>query len=622
MTEIPMKTQFTHDMPFGAAMVTGGVRFRLWAPSATAIGLVIDESDPVQMPQLADGWFELTTDRAAAGTRYLFELPDGLRVPDPASRWQPQDVHGPSMVVDPAAYRWKTVGWRGQPWEETVLYELHVGTFSPEGTFEGVRKRLDHFVETGVTAVQLMPVADFPGDRNWGYDGVLHYAPDSAYGTPDDLKRLIDEAHGRGLSMFLDVVYNHFGPDGNYLNAYAAGFFDPEIETPWGSAVNYAARPVRDFVIENALYWLREYRFDGLRFDAVDEIKGLGEEHLLEELAPAIRNGVAADDPERHIHLVIENDRNQASMLAREDGRAMLYDAQWNDDIHHVYHHLATGDAEGYYADYAEHAIDRLGKALATGFVYQGETSRYRGGKTRGEASGHLPPTAFVGFIQNHDQVGNRAFGERIDLLAPPAAIEALAAVYLLAPQVPLLFMGEEWGAAQPFLFFTDFHDELADAVREGRRREFARFPLFADPVNRTAIPDPNDIATFTASRLDWGALNEETHAARHALVRSLLRLRRAQVVPLLGAAAGGCGRYETFAGNGLHVVWKLGDAELDLVANLGEAPVPAAPALGQAPDGALLYETATGLLQRLASPAGKGEALPGWSVLWRIRRR
>jgi len=611
--------RFIHQMPFGAEVIPGtGVRFRLWAPSSQSVGLVLDGApDPLPMQQLEDGWFELTTGDARAGSRYRFALPDGLQVPDPASRFQPDDVHGPSMVVDPLAYEWSTTDWRGRPWEETVLYELHVGTFSPEGTFEGVRKRLDHFVETGVTAVELMPLSDFPGQRNWGYDGVLHYAPDSAYGTPEDLKRLVDEAHARGISMFLDVVYNHFGPDGNYLNAYAAGFFDPDVHTPWGSAINYGARPVRDFVIENALYWLKEFRFDGLRFDAVDQIRDTGEDHLLEELARTARARLAAEEPDRHVHLVLENDKNQASMLVRVDGRPKLYNAQWDDDIHHVYQYIATKDAGGYYADYAEHAVERLGKALATGFVYQGEESAYRGGERRGEASGHLPPTAFVSFIQNHDQIGNRAFGERIDMLAEAAATRALISILLLSPQIPLLFMGEEWGARQPFLFFTDFHDELADAVREGRRREFAKFPAFADPAARAHIPDPNDITTFEAAKLDWTAREEDFHAERLALVRHLLRLRQEHIVPLLSNTGGNTGRFGTDGDHGLRVDWRLGGAELHLLASLGGMAEGGSGGMTAPADSTLLYESEPGL----AAALGAGEPMPTWSVVWWVRR-
>ncbi|MET4699454.1 maltooligosyltrehalose trehalohydrolase [Constrictibacter sp. MBR-5] len=614
-----MQNRFIHDMRFGAHVgADGGTRFRLWAPSVEKIGIEIDGRAPIAMTQLADGWFEAKSDAAPTGSRYSFVLPDGLRVPDPASRRQAEDVHGPSMVVDPGSYVWSTRDWQGRPWEETVLYELHVGTFSAEGTFEGVRQRLDHLVDLGVTAVELMPISDFPGTRNWGYDGVLHFAPDAVYGTPDDLKRLVDEAHARGLTIFLDVVYNHFGPDGNYLNAYAAGFFDPDVHTPWGSAVNYAARPVRDFVIENALYWLREYRFDGLRFDAVDQIRDASAEHLLEELAATVRSRLTAEEPGRHVHLVLENDRNQAALLERSAGRPKYYDAQWDDDIHHVYQHLASGEAGGYYADYADHAVERLGKALATGFVYQGDPSAYRHGEIRGEPSGHLPPTSFVAFIQNHDQVGNRAFGERIDMLAGTAELHALTSIYLLAPQIPLIFMGEEWGSRRPFLFFTDFHDELADAVREGRRREFARFPQFADPVARAHIPDPNDPSTFATSKLDWDERATDPHDGRLAHVKELLRLRRDRIVPLLrGANADGQGggSFSVEGMNGLQVSWRLPGGALTLTANL--SPDEWSRSSPADDPGELLYESRPGTADALSG----GRPVAPWSVAWMVRR-
>ena len=441
------------------------------------------------MPADEGGWFELVT-AAAAGSRYRYQLDNGLRIADPAARAQEDDVQGPSLVVDPHRYAWQNPAWAGRPWSQTVLYELHVGTFSDEGTFDGVRQKLSHLAGLGVTAIELMPLADFAGRRNWGYDGVLPFAPDRAYGEPDDLKRLIDEAHGLGLMVFLDVVYNHFGPDGNYLPLLAPEFFTEDIPTPWGAAINYALRPVRDFVIDNALYWLEEYRFDGLRLDAVHAIEDASEVHILTELAETVRWVIGR---ERYVHLVLENDANQARYLERDaGGHTLHYDAQWNDDFHHVAHALLTGERAGYYADYADRPVERLARALDRGFIYQGEPSAHRGGVPRGEPSGDLPPLAFVDFLQNHDQIGNRAFGERLTTLAEPARLKMMQALLLLAPQVPLLFMGEEWGAEEPFLFFCDFHDELADAVREGRRREFAHFPEFANAAARARIPDPN----------------------------------------------------------------------------------------------------------------------------------
>src|ERR687891_2920880 len=374
-----MSATFTHAMPFGAALQDDGVRFRLWAPGQRQVFLLLaGRDDAVPMAATDDGWFELTTADAKAGSRYSFRLEDGKAVPDPVSRFQPDDVHGPSEVIDPAAYRWEQADWRGRPWHETVLYELHLGTFSGEGTYDGLRRKLDHLAALGVTAIELMPLADFLGTRNWGYDGVLPFAPDASYGRPEQLKALIDEIHGRGLMVFLDVVYNHFGPEGNYLHQYAPDYFDPELQTPWGGAINFAARPVRDMTIHNALYWLEEYRFDGLRFDAVDRIIDRGEEHILKEIAATVRRTIPA---ERHVHLVLENDSNQAHLLERDgDGRPVYYDAQWNDDIHHVCHRLLTGEGAGYYRDYVHEPARLLARALTAGFVYQGEPSEHRGG--------------------------------------------------------------------------------------------------------------------------------------------------------------------------------------------------------------------------------------------------
>jgi maltooligosyltrehalose trehalohydrolase len=603
-----VRARFAHKMPFGAEVQPdGSVRFRLWAPGQEAVSLVLEDSAVLPMQASSEGFFELTTDAARPGTRYLYQLDDGTRVPDPISRYQPDDVHGPSVVIDPHAYAWRHPTWRGRAWPETVLYELHVGAFSEQGTFDGLRRRLDYLVELGVTAIELMPLAEFPGARNWGYDGVQLFAPDASYGTPDDLKTLIDEIHERGLMAFLDVVYNHFGPDGNYLSLYAPDYFDPDQHTPWGAAVNYAARPVRDVAIHNVLYWLEEYRFDGLRFDAVDRIVDTSDKHILVEIAETVRRTIPQ---QRHVHLVLENDHNAARLLERDPRSVPIYyDAQWNDDIHHVYHHLLTREAGGYYADYAKDAASLLGKALSAGFVYQGEASAYREGARRGEPSAHLPPTAFVGFIQNHDQIGNRAFGERIADLAEHDAVKAMQAILLLAPNVPLLFMGEEWGAVQPFCFFTDFHDELADAVREGRRREFRKFPEFATDEARAHIPDPNALTTFEASRLDWRVPEEPEHGEWLAYVRGLLRLRHERIVPRLGGIKGHAASFESWGEASLRVTWRLDDGStLVLFANLNDR---ASEAQGGT-EGELLFEARPNLAQELWQ-----DRMPPWAVVW-----
>lgn len=590
-----------HAMPFGAAVQPDGtVLFRLWAPGAGKVALELDGGLRLSMMREDGGWFALATGQAKAGDGYRFVLPDGLAVPDPASRWQPDGVHGPSRVVDPASYAWTVNEWRGRPWHETVLSELHVGTFTPEGTYRAAIGRLDHLVETGITAVELMPLAECPGGRNWGYDGVQLFAPEGAYGTPDDLKALIDAAHARGLMVFLDVVYNHFGPDGNYLHAYAPGFFTERHKTPWGAAINFdgaRSRPVRDFMIHNALYWLEEYRIDGLRLDAVHAIIDDSSPHILEELARRVRDGAGRD---RHVHLVLENEANSARFLARAGGEPRLHTAQWNDDYHHAAHVLATGESGGYYIDFAGDPVAGLCRALAEGFIYQGDPSRLRGGERRGEVSRHLPPPAFVNFLQNHDQIGNRAFGERLTVLAPPERVEALLTVTLLAPSVPMLFMGEEWGETNPFAFFTDFDGDLADAVREGRRREFAAFPEFADPERRARIPDPNAAETFARSRIDWDKVTQEPFASRLALVRRLLRLRAERIAPLLPGAGGGKVLWRE--GTGFSIAWTLaGGARLTLAANLGDDAV----TLPHPPSGEVL----TG---------GKAiDRLSGWTARW-----
>ncbi len=412
------------------------------------------------------GWFTADVQGAAAGSRYRFRIDDEVDVPDPASAFQPEDVAGPSEIVDHDAFAWRARDWRGRPWHETVLLECHVGTFSPEGTYDGLIGKLDHIAQTGITAIELMPVGDFPGKRNWGYDGVLWYAPDHTYGSPDDLKRLIDEAHLRGIMVFLDVVYNHFGPEGNYLGRYAPQFFK-NASTPWGSAIDYAVPEVKAFAIENALFWLRDYRFDGLRLDAVHAIAEPDRSALLQELSNAV--GSLARESGRHIHLVLENDDNCASVLDADTAiPAGRYRAQWNDDYHHAWHVLLTGETHGYYSDYARNPGKMIARTLASGFAYQGEPSEHRGGRPRGEPVGNTSPAAFVNFLQNHDQIGNRALGDRLEWSANPEAIDAALAITLLAPMPPMLFMGEEWGARTPFPFFCDFDGELAEAIRQG----------------------------------------------------------------------------------------------------------------------------------------------------------
>ena len=556
-------------------LAEGGVRFRLWAPGCDQILLAPADgtSPPRPMLRQADGWHELVAHDLGAGALYRFVLPDGLSVPDPGSRFQPDDVQGPSEVIDPAAYDW-TVPWAGRAWDEIVLYELHLGAFSPEGTFRGAMARLDHLAQLGVTGVEIMPVWDFPGRWNWGYDGVLPYAPDSSYGRPEDFKALVEAAHARGIAVLLDVVYNHFGPDGNYLPLYAPAYFDPSHQTPWGAAVNFGGpgcEAVRALTIDNALYWLEEFGLDGLRLDAVHAIIDDSGRHILDELAETVRARLP-----RPVHLIVEDEDNTARRLVRQGGQPVHYTAQWNDDVHHVLHVAATGEGEGYYSDYLGRT-DYLARALAEGFVFQGEMMPFRG-TARGEPSADLPPDAFVAFIQNHDQVGNRAFGDRLGRITKPEALRALAATYLLLPQIPMLFMGEEWGAAQPFPYFCDFDGELGAAIREGRRKEFAHFAAFQDPAQRDRIPDPTAESTFRSSKLDWSAINLD-HLAHY---RALLDARRGQVTPLIARIARG-GEAQVIAPGAVTVRWALaGGGALNLAANLSDASVALAPVSGE----------------------------------------
>ncbi|MDV6342970.1 malto-oligosyltrehalose trehalohydrolase [Nitrosomonas sp. Is37] len=606
-----MKRQ--HCMPFGAELTREGkVRFRLWAPAARQIMLLIDDGVQVPMQAQEEGWYEWVSEQAHVGSRYLYQIDDGLCVPDPASRYNPDDVHGASQVIDPAAFDWQDDSWYGRPWEEAVIYEIHVGSFTPQGTFAALEQKLDYLADLGVTAIELMPVADFPGQCSWGYDGTLLFAPDRVYGTPEDLKRLIQSAHSHGLMVLLDVVYNHFGPEGNYLHGYAPQFFTERHHTPWGAAINYdseGCRVVRDFYIHNALYWLEEYHFDGLRLDAVHAILDDSQPDILEELAQTIR---ATFGTKRYIHLILENDHNAAHFLTRRpNGQAIHYDAQWNDDVHHAYHVLLTHECDGYYVDYADAPIRHLGRCLTEGFAYQGEISAYRHGKSRGEPSSHLLPSAFVAFLQNHDQIGNRALGERLVTLATPEALRAATILFLLSPSIPLLFMGEEWGACEPFLFFCGFSGELAQAVTTGRRREFARFERFRDPVACEAIPDPCAISTFELTKLNWQVQSHPPHREWFMLYQELLALRQRVIVPRLHLMRGS--GFGVLASHALHASWQLGDeAWMAVYANLGATPA----SLAALPQGKLFYGSEAGLDCRLSSGI-----LPAFSVAWYLKK-
>jgi maltooligosyltrehalose trehalohydrolase len=587
-----------NERHFGATLTADGASFRLWAQAAKRVDLLLDKPHPLRRGE--DGWFSTDIVGTRAGARYKFRIDDAIDVPDPASAFQPEDVSGPSEVIDHTSYRWRAADWRGRPWQETVVIETHVGAFTSDGTYRAMIERLDHLVATGITALELLPLADFAGARNWGYDGVLWYAPDSAYGRPDDLKALIDEAHLRGLMVFLDVVYNHFGPEGNYLGRYAPGFFT-DAQTPWGSAIDYRVPQVRAFAIENALYWLGEYRFDGLRLDAVHTIAELGEISMLHDLSAAVGDLAAATG--RHIHLVLENDDNRVSVLdAERDPPGGKYRAQWNDDYHHAWHVLLTGETQGYYRDFARSPLHDIARTLGSGFVYQGEASPHRDGQLRGEPSGTLAPTAFINFLQNHDQIGNRALGDRLEAKVSIEAIEAALAITLLAPAIPMLFMGEEWGSKAPFPFFCDFTGDLAQAVRAGRRREYAwAYAKYGDDV-----PDPLAPSTFQSAVLDWPSRSQGAGRKRLALVRELLAIRARAIVPRLAGARFGDAHA---ADNGLLTAsWHLRDgATLTLTANLSNTGV-AHQAIETT--GSLIWGEAPGDIMR------------PWAVCWRLDAR
>ncbi len=596
-----------HAMPFGATLQPDGrVLFRLWAPAAESIAVALEPDGPtLPLESKPEGWHELLTGEAREGTLYRFVLPDGLKVPDPASRFQPQDVHGPSEVIDPAAFPWHDASWSNRPWAEAVLYELHIGTFTEPGTFLAAIEKLDHLVDLGITGIEIMPIADFAGRWNWGYDGVLPYAPDSSYGRPEDLKALVQAAHARGLMVLLDVVYNHFGPDGNFLSTYAPQIFTKHHKTPWGDAVNFddhGSETVREFIVHNALYWIEEFHLDGLRLDAVHAIKDDSDTHLLTELAGRAR----AVRPGYPVHLVLENEDNQVRRLTRDpDNRPLQYTAQWNDDMHHVLHTAATLESNGYYKEYL-HDQQKLGQALAEGFAFQGQVMECRGCE-RGEPSAGLPPTAFVAFMQNHDQIGNRAFGERINAIASPEAVHAIAAVYLLLPQIPMLFMGEEWGSSQPFPYFCDFEGELGDLVRQGRRDEFASFPEFKDPEKRDRIPDPQAEQTFRSGKLDWAQATQDPHAEWCAWYRRILAVRRQDIVPILPLIGGFAGHFELVATGAVHILWNLADGRtLTLCANLSNDSVEGFPV----PRGRVLWHEGTPRTDQCMRP---------WSVRWAL---
>lgn len=552
-------------MPFGAEVIEQRVHFRVFAPVLEAVGLKLGDAEPLPMNAAGDGWFELATGDAAAGTRYKFVLPDGTEAPDPISRFQPTDVSGPSEVIDPADYEWNDAAWKGRSWEQAVLYELHVGTFTPEGTFPSATGRLDHLAQLGVTAIELMCVSDFAGNRNWGYDGVLLYAPDSAYGRPEEMKAFIDAAHALGIMVILDVVYNHFGPEGNYITRYMPRLFSEQHETPWGQALNFdgpGSAEVRALIVENACYWVEEFHLDGLRLDASHAMIDESPKHILDELRERVLE-VAGD---RHVHLILENEVNIAERLLRNaDGSAASYSAQWNHDITHL---LAAvmGKSCTERAEDDGGETEKLAKALVEGFVIAAQENGAAGAQCK------VPPTAFISFVQTHDLVGNRIFGDRLTDSVSKEAVRAITAINLLLPQIPMLFMGEEWAASTPFPYFCDYHGELAEQIRKGRCEQLTKQDPAPSEDELKRAPDPQAEGTLRSAQLRWEELESAKHAEWLRWYMAILQVRREAIVPLLRGLAATCGSHQVIGPGGLKANWTLDEQRrLHLAANLCE---------------------------------------------------
>jgi maltooligosyltrehalose trehalohydrolase len=554
----------------GSELQDTGTTFRVWAPRCRSVEVVIEGRRPMPLAARDEGIHELAVPGITGGMRYQYRL-DGERYrPDPVSRFQPEGVHGPSVIVDPAQFQWTDQSFRGHALADLVFYELHVGTYTAAGTFEAIIPHLSHLVELGVTAIELMPLAEFPGSRNWGYDGVHLYSPQSTYGGPRGLRRLIDAAHGQGLSVFLDVVYNHLGPEGNYLAEYGPYYTD-RYKTPWGTAVNFDgpdSAGVRRHFVGNAAYWVREYHFDGLRLDAIHSIFDSGTPSILTDIAEAAR--AEAQALNRPVHIVAESHDNDRKIVLPASEGGLGLDAVWSDDFHHAVHCRLTGERTGYYCDFADgHGLAR---ALAEGFAFQGEPSEYFG-RARGTPSADLAGERFVICLQNHDQVGNRAQGDRLSTIVPFAATKMAAAMLFAAPALPLLFMGEEYGETSPFQYFTSYLDPaLVDAVRRGRAAEFARFGW------EGKLPDPSEPATFLRSRLSHPLAGAPRHRELREYYRQWLALRRNH--PALGAHGKERTQCDVDGSNSVLTMSRLGPTAsgVCLVANLTAQARPFAP--------------------------------------------
>jgi maltooligosyltrehalose trehalohydrolase len=520
---------------FGALPVRDGVRFRLWASSATDVKLVLHDGRAAgihHMPRDAEGVFDMIIDDAAAGDRYGYRVDNGDVRPDPASRFQPDGVHGPSQVIDPVAFTWTDDRWRGRPPGDRILYELHIGTFTPEGTFDAAAAKLEPLRDTGVTFIEIMPVADFPGSRNWGYDAVCLFAPSRAYGHPDDLRRLVDRAHHLGLAVMFDVVYNHLGPEGAYLPEFNKDYFTSQHSTPWGRGVNLdgpSSPMVRRFIVDNAAHWINEYHADGLRLDATHALVEDHDGSILREIATHARASTT-----RRVFIDAEDHRNLAAMVDAPAHGGWGLDGVWADDFHHVMRRLLSGDRHGYYADFAG-TTSELASTIQRGWFYTGQRSPRRDAP-RGTDPSAIPMQRFIVCLQNHDQIGNRPRGDRLNDVVSPESWRAATVVLLTAPMTPLIFMGQEWAATAPFQYFTDLEPGLGVLVTNGRRREFAEFPEFSDELTRATIPDPQARSTFEASHLRWDERDVAPHSFSLNLYRTLIALRLDH--PTLGASS------------------------------------------------------------------------------------
>ena len=576
-------------MKFGAKINKNkSITFKLWAPDAHSVSLILMDEEPnIQLPMQADceKVFSINTNLAKIGSKYMFLIDNNLQVCDPVSKQQTSGILSPSIVCAPPNIT-HTNNFDFD-WKDAILYEMHIGTFTREGTFSSAEQKLDHLKELGINVIEIMPIAQFSGARNWGYDGVLMFAPNSSYGTPDELRSFIKSAHSKGIKVILDVVYNHFGPDGNYLYCYARSkFFSSQKSTPWGDAINYSEQKVRDFYISNAIYWIEEFDFDGLRLDAVHEIHDSSNTHILDEIADSVHKHFLKT---KKVYLILENDKNETTYLHKNK-----YCSQWNDDFHHCMHVLLTGETNGYYEDFCEKrtpksALHLLGKSLCEGFVYQGEYSIHRG-ISRGQVSSHLSPKYFVNFLQNHDQIGNRAFGERISDFVNSEQLKAAIVLYLLTPQIPMIFMGEEWGASTPFQYFCDYQNELADSVREGRQREFESLYSTINSNDRPTIPDPVKETTFANSKLNWSEIELDKHKQILNLYQKLLTIRKNTISPIIDEISSN-NSCEFLSNKSLITRWntkKTNQTKLIAVCNFGDSPVK----INQKIEGALLLES------------------------------